>query len=132
MRHQLRFDDHVLFEVHETLAERLQAAGWSTAAFVPEATLVGAAGFGQGFTVREGFDDLGEDALVERDTGWIVFVAQPDGSVKETPIRLGESVDAWTEVSGGVAAGDQVVILGNERLRDGQSINPQVRELPAP
>ena len=73
-----------------------------------------------------------KDALVERDTGWTVFVAQPDQTVKEVPVRLGESVDAWTEVSGEVSAGDQVVILGNERLRNGQSVNPQVRDLPQP
>jgi membrane fusion protein (multidrug efflux system) len=73
-----------------------------------------------------------KDALVERDTGWTVFVSGAGGTVKQTPVRLGESVDAWTEVSGEVSAGDQVVILGNERLRDGQSVDPQFRELPKP
>ena len=73
-----------------------------------------------------------KDALVERDTGWIVFVSGAGDTVNQTPVRLGESVDAWTEVSGEVSAGDQVVILGNERLRDGQSVNPQFRDLPKP
>ena len=73
-----------------------------------------------------------KDALVERDTGWIVFVSGADGTVRETPVRLGESVDAWTEVSGEVSRGDQIVILGNERLRDGQSVEPRFRELPKP
>ena len=73
-----------------------------------------------------------KDALVERDTGWTVFVAQADNTVSEVPVRLGDSVEAWTEVSGEISAGDQVVILGNERLRDGRTISAQIRDLPTP
>ncbi len=69
--HQLRDDGHVLFEEHESLAERLGAAGWSTAAFVAPGALVEEAGLGQGFAVRERFDEEGEDALVARAAEWL-------------------------------------------------------------
>lgn len=71
VKHQLRFDEHVLFPEHESLAERLQAEGWSTAAFVSDAALLDEAGLGQGFELREGFDDDGPEALVERAWGWL-------------------------------------------------------------
>jgi RND family efflux transporter MFP subunit len=73
-----------------------------------------------------------KDALVERDAGWNVFVVQADDTVREMPVRLGESVEAWTEILGEVSAGDQVVILGNERLRNGQAVSARLRELPKP
>jgi len=73
-----------------------------------------------------------KDALVEQVEGWVVFAVRADKSVAAVPIRIGESVSQWTEVSGDLNQGDQVVILGNERLRDGQSVNAQLRVMPKP
>ena len=38
------------------------------------------------------------------------------------PVRLGEAMGSRLIVEGGLAAGDLVVVRGNERLRPGQDI----------
>lgn len=73
-----------------------------------------------------------KDALVERAEGWVVFAADANNEAVLRQVRLGDSVGEWTEVVGRVRPGDQVVILGNERLRDGEKLAPRTRELPAP
>ena len=73
-----------------------------------------------------------KDALVERDDGWVVFTMHLENAVRAVSVRTGESVGHWTEVRGEIQAGDQVVIVGNERLRDGQPVLAQSREVAQP
>jgi len=73
-----------------------------------------------------------KDALMERTDGWVLFSVGADNKAALAKVRLGESVNGWTEVAGRVKPGDQVVTFGNERLRDGQEVTPQVREQPKP
>ena len=73
-----------------------------------------------------------KDALVERDDGWVVFAMNLENAVRVVPVRIGEAVGHWTEVRGEIQAGDQVVIVGNERLRDGQAVLAQSREVARP
>jgi len=62
-RHGVRSNFHVLHEDLETLAERLRAAGYHTAGFVSNATLLGeSSGMAQGF-------DVYDDRLEEREAG---------------------------------------------------------------
>lgn len=48
--------------------------------------------------------------------GSFVFIVQPDGSVKRTPVRVGHEDEAVTVVASGVNPGDQVVTDGAQRL----------------
>ncbi len=67
-----------------------------------------------------------KDALVSRGKDAVVFVVQ-DGTAKQVRVRVKGYHGSEAEVTGQIDPGDQVVIRGNERLRDGQPI----RVLPA-
>lgn len=73
-----------------------------------------------------------KDALMERSDGWALFAIAAPNKAALQKVRLGESINGWTEVVGEVKPGDQVVTFGNERLRDGQEVAPQIRESPQP
>ncbi len=68
-------------------------------------------------------------SIVSRDGKPYIFVvaSQKDGDtpakVKMQEIELGISVDAKTEVSKGLAAGDEIVIKGQNILNDGANVN---------
>ncbi len=65
-----------------------------------------------------------KDAVMLRSGDRVVFVVEDD-QVALRHVGLGVSVDGRFEVLEGLAAGDVVVIRGNERLRDGQKVTPQ-------
>jgi RND family efflux transporter MFP subunit len=62
-----------------------------------------------------------KDALVNRGEESVVFIVQ-NGKAKEVRVRIKTYHGKNAEIMGGVAVGDQVVIRGNERLRDGQEV----------
>ena len=62
-----------------------------------------------------------KDAVIQNGTGAIVYVAE-NGVVRLQPVKLGNAVGSRFEVLGGLAAGERVVIRGNERLRPGDKI----------
>ena len=64
------------------------------------------------------------DALVLRQGESYVFKVV-DGSVQRVNIVAGAGEGDWIEVQGAIAAGDQVVIRGAERLRDRQEVTIQ-------
>lgn len=68
-----------------------------------------------------------KDALVQGAGGWTVFVAA-EGQAQPRPVTLGVPLGDRYEVVSGLAAGDLVVVRGNERLRPGQAIAPNVLE----
>jgi len=63
-----------------------------------------------------------KDAILNRLGKTIVFLHQ-DGKALVRPVRLGEAMGSRLIVEGGLAAGDLVVVRGNERLRPGQNIS---------
>jgi len=69
-----------------------------------------------------------KDALVLGGLEPMLYVVEPDAMdrtklrVRAQPVRAGVAFDSLVEVSGQLAAGQQVVIEGNERLRSGQEI----------
>lgn len=67
-----------------------------------------------------------KDALVSQGERVVVFVVQ-NGTAKRIGVRVKGFHGNKAEVRGRIAPGDQVVIRGNERLRDGQ----RVKVLPA-
>lgn len=65
------------------------------------------------------------DALVLRGSGTAVFVIDEEGTARRATVSTGIGQGDWIEVAGPVQAGDRVVIRGNERLRDGQTVEIQ-------
>ncbi len=68
-----------------------------------------------------------KDALVQARGGWTVYVAA-DGQAQPRTVTLGVPLGDRYEVLGGLAPGDLVVVRGNERLRPGQAIAPNIVE----
>ncbi|HAA50310.1 MAG TPA: efflux RND transporter periplasmic adaptor subunit [Planctomycetaceae bacterium] len=75
-----------------------------------------------------------KDALVLGGRSPVVYVVGADKAdpkkqvVRLVPVRLGVASGSLIQVTGEIAAGQQVVVQGNERLRPGQSVSPR----PAP
>ncbi|MGE3803594.1 MAG: efflux RND transporter periplasmic adaptor subunit [Gemmataceae bacterium] len=63
-----------------------------------------------------------KDALVLGGARRVVYVVE-DGKVRALPVELGVCDGDWIQVTGDLKEGQQVVVQGNERLRDGQSVN---------
>lgn len=64
-----------------------------------------------------------KDALASADPSgaWVVFVVA-DGRAEPRLVRIGRSEGDRVEVLDGLAAGEMVVVRGNERLRPGQAV----------
>lgn len=103
-----------LFTTLDDMEPNLVAVGQSLTVNVP----VGAA--------REVLS-VPKDALVQARGGWTVYVAA-DGKAEPRTVSIGVPLGDRYEVLGGLAAGDLVVVRGNERLRPGQDIAPSVVE----
>jgi hypothetical protein len=63
------------------------------------------------------------DALVLRPEGQSVFVVDGNNRARQVSVTVGVGQGEDVEVLGEVAAGDRVVIRGNERLQPGQAVN---------
>lgn len=68
---------------------------------------------------------LPRDAIVRQPDGgaavWVVNGNSP-ASVSARPVRLGRTLEGGIEIVSGLEAGAQVVLRGNETLRDGQPV----------
>jgi hypothetical protein len=62
-----------------------------------------------------------KDALVLGGPQPVVFVVR-DGAAIPVPVTTGIAVDSVIQILGSVAAGDLVVVRGNERLRPNQPV----------
>jgi membrane fusion protein (multidrug efflux system) len=62
-----------------------------------------------------------ESALVSRGSDFLVFKAD-NGKAKETKVLAGRRENGFVEILDGVEAGQQVVIAGQARLRDGADV----------
>lgn len=63
------------------------------------------------------------DALVLRPEGQSVFVVDANNEARRIEVTIGIGHGEDIEVQGAIAAGDRVVIRGNERLQAGQTVN---------
>ena len=73
------------------------------------------------FERREGLS-VPQDAVLSRAAGTVVFVAQADGTAKETPVKVGLRDGGRAEILSGLAPGDAVIIQGQTQLYDGRKI----------
>lgn len=84
---------------------------------------------GQTVRVAVPYDEVREaltvprDALVLRPDGQAVFVVNGENQAKRVAVTTGVGAGNDIEVIGDIAAGDRVVVRGNERLQPGQSVN---------
>lgn len=70
-----------------------------------------------------------KDALIQARGGWTAFVNDGGKAVPRT-VTIGAALGDAFEVLSGLAAGDEVVVRGNERLRPGQDIAPSGGDRP--
>jgi multidrug efflux system membrane fusion protein len=63
--------------------------------------------------------------------GTFVYVVKDDRTVTVTPVRLGPVQGEITAVASGLAPGDQVVIDGTDKLREGAKVEVITREAQA-
>ncbi|MFK7766020.1 MAG: efflux RND transporter periplasmic adaptor subunit [Mariniblastus sp.] len=69
-----------------------------------------------------------KDAIVLGGGSPVVFKTIPptsadaDMTVTGIPVTIGDSFGSWIQVTGDLSPGDQVVVLGNERLRPNQAV----------
>jgi RND family efflux transporter MFP subunit len=70
------------------------------------------------------------DALVIRQDEISVFKVNHEGLAESVRVTLGIAQGNMVEVNGNVLPGEPVVVRGNERLRPGQPVTIQERELP--
>ena len=62
------------------------------------------------------------DAIVYKEAKPVAFLAQPDGTVKETALTLGINDGDYYVVTKGLKAGDQIVVKGNGNLVEGEAV----------
>ena len=72
-----------------------------------------------------------ESAVAIDQTGPYVFVVGEDNKVEQRRVRLGSSRGGLTVVDGGVKAGERVVVQGQQRIRAGMTVAPQLTSSPA-
>ncbi|MDP6305379.1 MAG: efflux RND transporter periplasmic adaptor subunit [Alphaproteobacteria bacterium] len=65
---------------------------------------------------------VSKDAVIIRQGQNLVYVITDNQSVQISPVKLGLAVGDRFEVIDGLAAGDLVVVRGNERLQPGQKV----------
>jgi RND family efflux transporter MFP subunit len=99
----------------------------------PDLSTMGGAAVGQSLNVLIPVDEardvlsVPKDALVQGAGGWTVFVAAEE-QAQPRSVTLGAPLGDRYEVLSGLAPGDLVVVRGNERLRPGQLIAPEMLE----
>jgi RND family efflux transporter MFP subunit len=65
---------------------------------------------------------LPNEAVVTRDNRTGVFMVNENNVAQFHPVTTGLQADGQTEVAQGLKTGDMVVVLGQNRLRDGQTV----------
>jgi RND family efflux transporter MFP subunit len=73
-----------------------------------------------------------KDALVAHGQEQVVFVIDAEGKAQAVTVITGDSVDGWIAVEGELAAGDRVIVRGNERLQSGAAVVGEAIEYETP
>jgi membrane fusion protein (multidrug efflux system) len=72
-----------------------------------------------------------QTAVAVDQTGPYVFIVGSDNTVEQRHVRLGSARDGMMPVEDGVKAGERVVIQGQQRIRAGIKVTPQLAGAPA-
>jgi len=73
-----------------------------------------------------------KDAVIRDGANEMLFRIKNDETVEAVPVVSGAGTGSWVTVEGPLDAGDRVVTRGNERLRPGQSVRPELLEYALP
>jgi HlyD family secretion protein len=76
-----------------------------------------------------------KDAVVLGGPTPVVYVAAGGGgnaTVRPVPVTIGVPSGAWIAAIGELKEGDQVIVEGNERVRPGQEVRPETKEVAYP
>ncbi|MGE0258390.1 MAG: efflux RND transporter periplasmic adaptor subunit [Alphaproteobacteria bacterium] len=65
-------------------------------------------------------------AIQTEQSGNYVLVVGPDHKVEQRPVQLGRQIGQEYVVSKGLAAGENVIVQGVQKVRPGQVVNPQM------
>jgi len=92
-----------------------------------------------GQTVRVIIEEKGGDqvvvipqsAIAIDQTGSYVFVVGQDNKVEQRRVRLGPEREGLAVVDQGVEAGERVVVQGQQRIRSGMTVAPQLAPSPS-
>jgi membrane fusion protein, multidrug efflux system len=92
-----------------------------------------------GQTVRVIIEEKGGDKVVVipqsataiDQTGSYVFVVGQDNKVEQRRVRLGTSREGLAVVDEGIEPGERVVVQGQQRIRAGMTVAPQLAQSPA-
>jgi membrane fusion protein, multidrug efflux system len=74
---------------------------------------------------------LSERALDTDQGRKVVYVVDKDNRVVTRPVRLGAMHDGLREVTGGLKAGERVVVNGLQQVRPGVTVEPRLVDMPA-
>src|SRR5580658_3300885 len=66
------------------------------------------------------------DAAIQRSAQIYVFLMKPDSTVTVRPITLGTSDSGFTEITSGLAPGDEVVMTGVDKLQEGTAVSATI------
>jgi len=70
---------------------------------------------------------LVDDAAIQRNSqNTYVWLVQPGNTVTIRPVTTGSSEGGMTELLSGAEVGDEVVMVGVDKLQEGSHVNPQV------
>ena len=72
--------------------------------------------------LRHGAISVPLSAIEQGQSGAVVFVVQPDGTVRQRPVVVAETLVGRSLIDRGLHAGDEVVTAGQYRLSDGVKI----------
>jgi RND family efflux transporter MFP subunit len=73
------------------------------------------------------------DRSLDTDQGQkVVYVVEADNKVASRPVRLGALHDGLREIIDGLDAGDRVIVTGLQLVRPGQTVAPNLVNMPAP
>ena len=72
--------------------------------------------------LRSGILAVPESALVLREDQKTVFVVTAENKVVQKVLKLGEAAGGWVEVLSGVTEGEQIVVAGQHKLKDGAAV----------
>ena len=76
-----------------------------------------------------------KDAVVLGGQSPVVYLAETSGgktAVRPVPVKLGPAMGTWIAIEGAVKAGDTIVVEGNERVRPGQDVRIETKEMAFP
>ena len=72
-----------------------------------------------------------KDALVAQGGNYVLYVLGEGDAVRPVSVATGSAEGDWIAVTG-IEPAARVVTVGNERLRPGQAVAPQIKEYPLP